>query len=68
MATNLTSGSDRASATIYQFPPRGRYAAGVRLQATPTTGPGLPHVMSPTIVGSGWYHEEAIRQERDRNE
>ena len=53
MSTSLS----RASATIYTFPPRGRFA--VRDQ-----GASAPAV-SPVSSGSGWYHEEAIQAARE---
>jgi hypothetical protein len=67
MTTNLTTGLDRGSATIYQFPPRGRYAVGARRPPAPVADYGLPHVTSPAL-GSAWYHDEAIREERDRRD
>ena len=60
----MTTDFDRSSATIYQFPPRGRYAIGAR-QSGPQRGSmmdvALPHMAT---LGSSWYHEEAIREER----
>ena len=64
MTTNLTTGLDRSSATIYQFPPRGRYAGAARgIQPGSMKDRALPHMAGP-VVGSGWYHDEAIRNER----
>ena len=59
MSTSLS----RASATIFTFPPRGRYA--IREQDMSTPAATLPHgaVLSPS--GSGWYHEEAIQAARE---
>jgi hypothetical protein len=56
--TNAQNGS----ATIYQFPARGRFATGAaRDEAKAAT------VAAPRIVfGSGWYHDEAIEAERTR--
>jgi hypothetical protein len=53
----MTTNSDRASAKIFQFPARGRFAAsGHREETTaPLTSPVVK-----AAVGSGWYHEEAI--------
>src|SRR5579862_8968321 len=65
MTTNLTTDLDRHSATIYQFPPRGRYAIGARRPPAAVADYGLPPAMSSSF-GSGWYHDEAIREERDR--
>jgi hypothetical protein len=65
--TNLTTDLGRESATIYRFPPRGRYAAGAANQATRFAERASPYMPSPAL-GSGWYHDEAIREERDRKE
>lgn len=49
------------SATIYQFPPRGRFAQPARSEAE------LKAIEAPSIAfGSGWYHDEAIEAERTR--
>ena len=64
MTTNLMTGLDANTAKIYQFPPRGRYAAGARgVQPESVTDRALPHMSSPAL-GSAWYHDEAIREER----
>ena len=55
MATNVQAGS----ATIYQFPPRGRYAAAVRERDASVQPANI-------VFGSGWYHDEAIEAERAR--
>ncbi len=60
MATRRSRSSDfSGSATIYAFPPRGRYAL---------RGPGENSVVNLQLprdaklcTGSGWYHEEAIQ-------
>jgi hypothetical protein len=57
MAANIQDGS----ATIYQFPARGRYAAAMRERERDAS------VQPANIVyGSGWYHDEAIEAERAR--
>jgi hypothetical protein len=57
MTTNVQGGS----ATIHQFPARGRYAAAVRERERHAS------VQPANIVyGSGWYHDEAIEAERTR--
>jgi hypothetical protein len=56
MSTSLS----RASATIYTFPPRGRYAIREQDSAMPAAGLALPLGVKPSS-GSGWYHEEAIQ-------
>jgi hypothetical protein len=66
----MTTDFDRSSATIYQFPPRGRYALGAGQLAAERGSMmdlALPRMTSPTLGGS-WYHEEAIREERARQE
>lgn len=52
------------SATMYQFPVGGRRITGGR----PTDAkPNLGFVISSnlkTVLGSSWYHDEAIEQDR----
>ena len=55
MATNVEGGS----ATIYQFPARGRYATNAAEKASVTQP-------APIVFGGGWYHDEAIEAERAR--
>jgi Protein of unknown function (DUF2735) len=54
MTTNISG-----SATIYAFPPRGRFA--LRSQE----GEAMPNAQSPygvkLVSGSGWYHDDAIQ-------
>ena len=54
------------SANIYQFPARGRFAANHdRNEGKPAVG----LTPSPTVkvaASSGWYHDEAIQEERAR--
>jgi len=52
------------SATIYQFPVGGRRVAGGR---STDAKPALGFVVSSnlkTVLGSSWYHDEAIEQDR----
>ena len=58
----MTTNSDRASAKIYTFPARGRFAAGQREEKKPT----LNFTSQPmkTAVGEAWYHDEAIKNEQ----
>jgi len=57
MTTNYSG-----SATIYTFPPRGRFAAGDQFADRPRA----EHVALPRgvelVSGSGWYHDEAIQE------
>ncbi|MET0866971.1 MAG: DUF2735 domain-containing protein [Pseudorhodoplanes sp.] len=53
---------DNGSATIYQFPARGRFAVSADrndLSAALSRGPKV-------AVGGAWYHDEAIRSEDDK--
>jgi hypothetical protein len=57
----MTTSHDRGSAEIYQFPPRGRFAAGSqRDDSKSVAGLASPRVIM-TACGGNWYHEEAIR-------
>jgi Protein of unknown function (DUF2735) len=67
--SNMTTSSDRGSAKIYQFPVRGRMAAGGhRADVTPSEksenrmaqNPPSPR-FAKSVFGSAWYHDEAIR-------
>ena len=55
------------SATIYEFPARDRYAIGSQAEQINTV---MTSFASPrnakikTVIGSSWYHEEAIEAER----
>jgi hypothetical protein len=63
----MTTGSDRASAQIYQFPARGRFAPSVARDETAAAKLNSPQVVK-AVSGSGWYHEAAIEDaERARS-
>jgi hypothetical protein len=64
----MTTNSDRASAKIFQFPPRGRFAAADQSGENPAMSATASRV-AKVAVGGAWYHEEAIRESestRDR--
>jgi hypothetical protein len=65
MATNVSGApSSSGSATIYTFPPRGRFA--LRIDDTaPAADVQLPRGVK-LVTGSGWYHDEAIQAENPR--
>ena len=65
MATNFSGApSPSGSATIYTFPPRGRFA--LRIDDTaPAANVQLPRGVK-LVTGSGWYHDEAIQAEKPR--
>ena len=50
------------SATIYQFPARGRFAVSTQ-HDEPAAASLAPRVK--TVSGSAWYHEEAVAEERN---
>jgi Protein of unknown function (DUF2735) len=58
MTTNVENGS----ATIYQFPARGRFALSAPREDVKAAAVAAPRV----VFGSGWYHDEAIEAERTR--
>jgi len=64
MTTNF-SATPPASAKIYAFPPRGRFALRID-----DTAPAAANVQFPRgaklVPGSGWYHDEAIQAENAR--
>jgi hypothetical protein len=63
MTTNLTA-TPTASAKIYTFPPRGRFA--LRIDDTaPAATVQLPRGVK-LVSGSGWYHDAAIQAENAR--
>jgi Protein of unknown function (DUF2735) len=55
----MTNNPQGGSATIYQFPARGRFAIDRRRDEAARTA--TPRVVQ-TACGSAWYHEEAIAQ------
>mgnify|MGYP003333523105 FL=1 len=56
----MTTNSDRASARIYTFPARGRFAAGQRDETKPVVNFTSHPVKA--VVGEAWYHDEAIKE------
>jgi hypothetical protein len=60
MTTRYSGSSDfSGSATIYTFPPRGRFALRMP-DENPAANVQLPRG-AKLGTGSGWYHEEAIQ-------
>jgi hypothetical protein len=62
MTTNVTAPT--ASAKIYTFPPRGRFALRIDDTAA-NANVQLPRGVT-LVPGSGWYHDEAIQAENAR--
>ena len=57
----MTARSDRVSAEIIQFPARGRFAATPHEETFATMA-----ARAKVVMGSGWYHDEAIKEEQER--
>jgi hypothetical protein len=63
--------SIRESATIYQFPARGRFASA-HSEPTPAASGNVRAPKSATkapvktVIDGAWYHDEAIAEERLR--
>jgi hypothetical protein len=55
--------SQRETATIYTFPARGRFSVGA--DRDKRMHPDEQAAVQ-TVLGSGWYHDEAIREEQTR--
>jgi hypothetical protein len=53
----------RESAKIFQFPASGRFAASGNLdEDTPVANLTSPR-LAETVLGSAWYHDEAVQAE-----
>jgi hypothetical protein len=57
----MTMSHDRRSAEIYQFPLRGRVAAGGKGDEDKSASGIVASRLATTSFGGNWYHEEAIR-------
>ena len=55
----MTTSHDRVSATIYEFPARGRFALAGQGNEKSSANYLSPRV-ARVAYGSGWYHDEAI--------
>ena len=67
MTANFTYAAQASrSATIYTFPPRGRFAATNQHEAFEPAA--TAHVQPGVKIASasGWYHDEAIQAEQRR--
>jgi hypothetical protein len=56
----MSQNQEGASAQIFQFPARGRFAKAAPIDAR------LKIVDAPSIAFDSWYHDEAIEAERTR--
>jgi hypothetical protein len=58
-----TMAVNSGSAKIYRFPARGRFAGGPPGEQQPMRdGPTAPSRVTRLACGSGWYHDDAIRE------
>ena len=65
----MTTEAYRGPAKIYEFPLRGRFAGRSRLDESTAANFASPKFVSPSIAfGSGWYHDEAIQEDRARKD
>ncbi|GGC60572.1 DUF2735 domain-containing protein [Chelatococcus reniformis] len=62
----MTTGFERPSAQIYQFPLGGRAVLARRRDETRSAAEPTPASTPAIAAGSGWYHEAAM-QEADRS-
>ena len=63
--TTMTTNTQGGSATIYQFPLRGRFAAPAQQNDTSASS-RVPSHAAAVAIGSAWYHDAAIDAERPR--
>jgi hypothetical protein len=57
----MTTSHVQASATIYEFPKRGRFAVAAQCDEN-----NLSPRVARVAYGSGWYHDEAIEDDAER--
>lgn len=53
----MAAQNQRTSAKIFQFPTRGRFADANNIVQQ-------DHALPTVEIGSGWYHEEAMKEEQ----
>ena len=61
----MTTNEQPGSATIFQFPKRGRFAAGTNDHANSNANLASSRAVK-TVAGGAWYHDEAIEADRPR--
>lgn len=62
--TTILSATPTKSATIYTFPPRGRFA--LRIDDTAPAANAMVPLGVKLVSSGGWYHDEAIQAENAR--
>jgi hypothetical protein len=59
---DMTTNRTRESARIYQFPAGGRAGLEARRDGPKTAVQPATQNVAVTACGSGWYHDEAVRE------
>ena len=63
----MTANICRGSAKIFEFPARGRFAAGGRLEGNKPVANFASPPVAQIVFGDAWYHDEAVQDaERGR--
>jgi hypothetical protein len=57
----MTTNVFRGSAKIYDFPARGRFAAGGDREDNALAANFTSPRVTKTVFGSAWYHDEAVQ-------
>jgi len=52
----------RGSAKIYEFPARGRFAAGGDLDENKSAATFTAPRVAQAVFGSAWYHDAAVQE------
>ena len=63
----MTMNSQRKSATIYQFPARGRFASAAQRDEWHSHSDATAQRVPQTVGGGAWYHDAAIRDSEPRH-
>jgi hypothetical protein len=56
----------RGSATVYEFPLRGRFAVNIQRGDSELAAVRTPSPAAAVAIGGAWYHDEAIEAEHPR--
>jgi hypothetical protein len=59
----MTTDFPRATATIYAFPPRGRFAMNAQREDTQSV---FQPPRGVKVASGAWYHDEAIQADQNR--
>jgi hypothetical protein len=59
----MTTDFSATTATIYTFPPRGRFAMNAQREGAPSV---FQQPRNVKVASGAWYHDEAIQAEQGR--